>query len=356
MTSTSLNFAEFGGPVQPGWAWLRAFFLLLAFAAPNALAGGTLDKILANGDLSCGVSQDLPGFASRDADGRWQGLNVDFCRALAAAVLGDADKAKIVPLSSAARFPALLNKRVDVLAHTATLSFSREASIGLQFAGAYFFDGQSVMVPAKGGAGRLEDLNGASICIEKGTTSETVIEDALGRKGLKYTALPLENLTELGQAFFSGRCQALLNDRTRLQALLLAAPGGAGQYTILPGYLSKEPMGPAVRRGDEEWLTLVRWVLFALIEAEERDLRRSAVAALPEKIEDPALRRFLADSDRFGRGLKLPPGWVRRAVAAVGNYGEIFERNLGGGSPLKLERKHNHLWKNGGLLYSPPFR
>ncbi len=330
-------------------------FLVAALAASTGMAGDTVDKVVAKGVLRCGVSQSLPGFALQDGTGRWQGLNVEFCRALAAAVLGDADKVKIIPLSSAGRFPSLLTGQVDVLAHTATLTLAREATIGLEFAGIYFLDGQGFMVPGTKGASRVEDLDGATVCLEKGTTSEAILANVFQNSKLKYTPLALEHLPDLTQAFFSGRCQALLSDRSKLAAILATTPKGAEQFQILPGYFSKEPMGPVVRRGDEQWLTLVRWVLFALIEAEEQEITRDTVRHLLDGGASPAQRRFLLDSGPLGKSLGLPSGWVAAAIAATGNYGEIYARNLGEGSPLKIERGYNRLWKNGGLFYSPPF-
>lgn len=330
------------------------FFFLIALASSAAMAGGTLDKVRGNGMLRCGVSQNLAGFASQDAGGHWQGLNVDFCRAIAAAALGDADKVKFVPLSPSARFPVLLSSQIDLLAHSATLTFGREAVVGLEFAGIYHLDAQTFMVPRSDGAERLEDLNGATVCVQKGTTGESVLPDVFRPRKLEYKALVLESQADFTTAFFAGRCRALLSERSALAAILSSVPGGAEKFTILPQNFSKEPMGPVVRRGDEEWLTLVRWVLFALIEAEEAGVSRENISSLHDY--SPDQRRLLVDSGPLGASLGLASGWVGRVISAVGNYGEIYERNLGGASPLKIDRGRNRLWKDGGLLYSPPFR
>lgn len=332
------------------------FFLVLASATSAAMAGNTLGKVRSYGLLRCGVSQDLAGFAWKDSGGQWRGLNVDFCRAIAAATLGDADKVKFVPLSASARFAPLLSGQIDVLAHTATQTFGREAEIGLEFAGFYYLDGQTFLVPRKAKASQLEDLNGATVCVQKGTTSETVLPDVFQQRQLKYQAMVIESLADFSAAFFAGRCQALLSERSTLAAILSTAPGGPEKYEILSQGFSKEPMGPVVRRGDEAWLTLVRWVLFALIEAEETGVTRENVRSLRAQDYSPDQRRLLVDSGRLGANLGLSPGWVGRMIAAVGNYEEIYERNLGNASPLKIDRKYNRLWKNGGLLFSPPFR
>jgi general L-amino acid transport system substrate-binding protein len=328
-----------------------------ALSTAPAFAGATLDKVRSMGMVRCGISEEMKGFSYKDTAGRWQGFTVDFCRAVAAAALGDAEKTTLTPLTPSSRLPVLLSGGIDLLAHTATVTFGREAGIGVLFAGIYFYDGQTFMVPRKGKKIRkIEDLNRATICVQKGTTHQANLENAFRARRLSYKPLVIDSLPDVTKAFFSGQCQAYTADRSDLAAVLLSAPGGPAQFEILPGNISKEPLGPAVRRGDDEWLTLVRWVLFGLIEAEERGVTRENVQALRKKTDDPALQWFLNSSGQLGKSLGLKPAWVADVVAQVGNYGEIYERNLGSRSALKIERGLNRLWTQGGLLYAPPFQ
>lgn len=317
-----------------------------------ATAGETLTRVRAQHELRCGVTEKLLGFSFRDENGRWRGFNVDFCRAVAAAVLGDPEKVSFIPLSAPNRFPALLSDRIDLLAHTATWTFGREAGIGIQFPGIYYYDGQTFMSPIGKKVKRLEDLKGTTICVEKGTTYQLNMASTFQVRGIKYTPLVVNSRKELIEAFLAGRCQACTAERSVLAVLRAEMPGGVEKFRILPGEISKEPLAPAVRRGDEEWATLVRWVLFALIEAEERGITSANVRATT----DPQLRWFLNSSGERGKTLGLKPDWVAHVIAAVGNYGEIYERNFGTVSDLKIERGMNRLWKQGGLLYAPPFQ
>ena len=330
--------------------------MFVALGSASAWADGeTLKKVKATGVVRCGVTEPLAGFAFQDAAGRWQGFNVDFCRALAAAVLGNPDKIALVPLSSPARFPALLAGRIDVLLHTTTWTLGREAGIGVHFAGTYFYDGQAFMVPKNSRARSVADLKATTICVEKGTTTAGNLADYFRSRNWVYQPLVADSGTAAADAFLAGRCQALTSDRSQLAAVRARAAGGAAAYRILPGLISKEPLGPVVRRGDEQWLTLVRWVLFALIEAEERKVTRASVRGLQESATDPALRRFLGADGQHDKALGVNAGWVVRVIAAVGNYAEIYERNFGGESALHIERELNRLWFDGGLLYAPPF-
>lgn len=322
----------------------------------SALAGATLENVREIGVLRCGVNEELTGFSYKNKAGRWEGFTVDFCRAVAAATLGDGEKVRFVPLRSPSRFPVLLSGKIDLLAHTATVTFGREAAIGVRFAGVYFFDGQAFMVPRRSGLRRIEDLNGKSICVGKGTTHRMNLEDTFRARGLTYKLLVLDSREEMTKAFLSGRCQAYTADRSSLAAVLVSAPGGSERFEILPGNISKEPLGPVVRRGDEEWFTLVRWVLFALIEAEELGVTRENVRTLQKKTTDPALSWFLNSSGQVGGSLKVKPDWVATVIAQVGNYGEIYERYFGTRSALKIERGLNRLWNRGGLLLAPPFQ
>ena len=342
---------------RPGCGlWAGACSLLLVVTGTAQAASVTLAQVRANGALRCGIGEDLPGFAAKDATGRYRGFNVDFCRAVAAAVLGDPDKVTYTPVSAAGRFPLLLSGRIDLLSHRATWTISREAGIGVRFAGVYFHDGEGVMVPTASGVSRLEDLKGAVICVEKGTTDVANLEDTFRARGLPYVPLIIVGLTETMNAFLAGRCQAFTSDRSVLSALRARVPGGAGRYQLLPETLSREPLAPAVRRGDEEWESIVRWVLNALIAAEDHGLTGSSIRRTLETSTMPALKRLAADGPQVARALGLEPDWYIRAVEAGGNYGEIFERNVGAASPLGLERGLNRLWRDGGLMYSPPFR
>jgi general L-amino acid transport system substrate-binding protein len=322
----------------------------------TALAGQILEMARANGFVRCGVGEGLPGISRKDEAGHWQGFDIDFCRAVAAAALGQADKVEFVPVTSASRFPVLLSGKIDLLMGSTTYTFRREAAIGVQFAGIIYYDGQGFLVPKKRCVRHLADLNGATICLGKRTTHANNLAEYFGQRGWTYKPLALETLPEMMAAFFGGQCQALTSDRSQLAAIRMMAPGGAQEYVLLPETISKEPLGPVVRRGDEEWLTLVKWVLFALIEAEERGVTQANVHTLLTTSTDPGLRYFLSSDGLPEKALGISPGWVVRVIEAVGNYGEIFERNLGSQSGLKLERGLNRLWTQGGLMYSPPFR
>ena len=324
-------------------------------AAPAADAGEVLKRVQARKVMRCGVSQGLAGFSIQDASGRWTGMDADFCRAVAAAALGSADGVRFVALSAQARFVALQTDQIDLLARNTSWTLSREAVIGVQFTGTLYHDGQAFMVPRKAGTRDLAGLNGAQICVGKGTTSEASLADHFAARKWKYTPVVLESLNELAQAFFSGKCRAYTADRSQLAAVRATAPKGAGEYVILPQQISKEPLGAVVKRGDDEWFTLVRWVLFGLLEAEERGYTQAnarEILAGP----DPDTRRAVSTAAGFGRALGVGPDWALHVLEAVGNYAEMYDRNLGANSPLKLERGLNRLWNQGGLMYSPPFR
>jgi general L-amino acid transport system substrate-binding protein len=337
---------------------LTACILLLA--APlnpaNALAGQTLDRVRANEAVRCGVREGLPGFGLKDAAGHWQGFSVDFCRALAAAALGNPDKVVFTPVNTANRFPILLSGKIDLLMRNTTYTYEREAALGVHFAGIYFYDGGAVMVPRRSGVRNIAELNGATICVGKRTTYEINLEDYFSQRGWTYKPLSTDTLAGMIEALSGGQCQALCSDRSELAAIRLLAPGGPQEYDILPEVISKEPLGPVVRRGDEEWFTLIKWVIFALIEAEERGITQANVRTLRNSSTDPGLRRFLDSDGLPEKALGIDPGWVVRVIEAVGNYGEIYERHLGSQSELKLDRGLNRLWTQGGLMYSPPFR
>jgi general L-amino acid transport system substrate-binding protein len=324
---------------------------------PEAVsAGETLARVRSAGVVRCGVNDGLPGFAVKDEAGRWSGMNVDFCRAAAAAVLGDPGKVDFIPLIPSARFPVLKSKKIDLLVRSTTWTFAREAGLEVQFAGVLYYDGQSFMVPRSSPARTLQDLNGATICVVKGTTHELNLADHFGARGMTGRSLMEESNQSAWQAYRDGRCTALTGDASALAAMRLQAAEAADAHLILPFRISKEPLGPVVNRGDEEWFTIVRWVLFALIEAEERGITRANVRKARESADDPALAAFLGKTSGPGKALGLSADWVTRVLESVGNYAEIYERHLGRQSPLQLERGLNRLWKDGGLMVSPPFR
>lgn len=333
-----------------------ALAALLGLGAPAHAESHTLAQVRSNGALRCGIGENLPGFAEKDAAGRYRGFSADFCRAVAAAVLGDPDKVTFFPVAAPRRFPLLLSGRIDLLAHTATWTITREAGIGVRFPGIYFYDGQGFLVPRAAAAERLADLGGATICVENGTTHVPNLEETFRARGLAYTPLVVDTLPATAAAFFAGKCQAYTSDRSTLSAVRSRAPGGADQYRMLPDIISKEPLCPAVRRGDEDWESIVRWTLNALIAAEENGLTRANIRSTLENSSSPAAQRLAREGRIASRSLGLAPDWYIRAVEAGGNYGEIYERNVGAGSPLKIERGLNRLWKDGGLMYSPPFR
>ena len=330
--------------------------VLLAGAALTAApshAGATLDGVKARGVLRCGVSNGIAGLSEKNASGRWVGMDADFCRAVAAATLGSPEKVQFVPLTSAERFPALQTNRIDLLVRQTTWTLAREIGLKVRFAGILLYDGQAFMVPKKAAIKSLAALDGATVCVEKGTTHAENIGAFFSGRAMKVTPLVLDSAAAAAAAFVSGRCKAYTSDASQLASLRSTLAGGEADYTVLDDRISREPLGPAVKAGDEDWVSLVRWVLFMLVSAEEHDITRANIAA---RISEPALRRQLGAADELSRDLGVAPGWAVRAVQSGGNYGEMFERNLGAGSPLKLERGPNRPWSKGGLMYAPPIR
>jgi general L-amino acid transport system substrate-binding protein len=331
-----------------------ASVVALAYA-PVALAGKTLDAVKARGQLVCGVNTSGPGFSAADSQGKWTGLDVEFCRAVAAAVLKDAEKVKYVPLNSQQRFASLQAGEIDVLARNSTWTLTRDASLGVVFTGINYYDGQGFMVPAKLKVDSVKKLNGATLCVQAGTTSEKNVADYFAANGMKYKAVVFDTAEAITSAFFAGRCQVYTTDMSDLAGARTKAPK-PDDYVILPQVISKEPLGPSVRRGDDEWFQIVRWVGFAMLEAEEDGLTQANVDAQKKDNKDPNVQRFLGVSEDTGKLLGLDAEWAYRIVKQVGNYGESFERNLGPKSPSKLPRGVNNLWTKGGLMYAPPVR
>jgi general L-amino acid transport system substrate-binding protein len=319
-------------------------------------AGDTLTRIKSRAKIRCGVSDGIPGLSFKEADGRWSGMDADFCRALSAAVLGDPAKVDFIPLGASQRFPSLKAGEIDVLVRNTTWTLEREATLEVMFAGVLYYDGQGFLVPAGNEWLDLSRLNGAAICVVKGTTHEKNLGEYFLARNWSYQPVILESQAKAAEAFMAGRCQALTSEQPQLRAVQLRAPGGASGYRLLPDRISREPMGPAVRRGDDEWFTIVRWVLFSLIRAEELGFTQATVRSRLEAAADPAASRWSELDGPISRGLGIPIGWATRVVENAGNYGELFEHNLGSQSPLKLDRGLNSLSTQGGLMYSPPFR
>ena len=323
--------------------------------ASSAHAGKTLDAVKSRGQVVCGVNTSAPGFSAADSQGKWTGLDVDFCRAVAAATLGDATKVKYVPLNSQQRFASLQAGEIDVLSRNSTWTLTRDASLGVVFAGINYYDGQGFMVPKKLKVDNVKKLNGATVCVQAGTTSEKNVADYYGANGLKYKPVVFDTAEAITSAFFAGRCQVYTTDMSDLAGARTKA-SAPDDFQILPQVISKEPLGPSVRRGDDEWFQIVRWTLFAMLEAEENGLTEANVDTQKTGSKDPAVQRFLGVSEDTGKLLGLDKEWAYRIVKQVGNYGESFERNLGPKTPLALPRGANNLWSKGGLMYAAPIR
>lgn len=337
---------------------LAMAFAALATLAPDsgraAPESGLLQQVRHRGAVICGVAPSLAGFSIPDKQGRWTGFDVDLCRAVAAAIFDDSEKVQFVPLLSKDRFTALQTGEVDLLSRTSTWSMARDTALGLHFTGINFYGGEGFMVRGKLGLTSALQLDGASVCTEQGTTTELNVADFFRSHGLKYEIVAFKGSEETVDAYASGRCDAYAYDRAGLaiQRMKLPAPQ---EHVILPETISKEPLGPAVRHGDDQWFDLVKWTLFAMLNAEEMGVGQGNVAAMRTS-ERPDIRRLLGIEGDFGEALGLDRDWAYRILRHVGNYGESFERNLGQDSPLKIERGQNALWTRGGLQYAPPIR
>lgn len=333
---------------------------LLAAAAlflglTSSLHAATLDDIKARGQLNCGVNLNLQGFAAKGEDGAWAGFDVDFCRALAAAVLGDPGKVAYVPLNAQQRFDALAAGQIDVLSRNTTWTMERETKSPLRFPGISYHDGQGFIVKKLLGVTSALNLSGAAICFQTGTTNELNVEDFFREKEMVFQPIRFDKLDDLIKAFDEGKCDTFTTDVSVLYAvrLRLANPDDA---IVLQDVISKEPLGPVVRQGDERWFNVVRWTLFALINAEEMGVTAASVDQFKTDSKRADIRRLLGLEGSFGADLGLDADWAVRAIKATGNYGEIFERNLGEQTPLQISRGINALWNAGGLLYAPPVR
>lgn len=329
-------------------------FGLTASVLPAQAQTTTLASVKNRGNLVCGVSPGLAGFGIPDAKGEWVGIDVDLCRAISAAIFNDPMKVKFTPLSSKDRFTALQSGEVDLLSRTSTWTMSRDTTLGLTFAGVNFYDGQAFLVQKKLGIDSAKKLDGASICLQQGTTTELNVADYFRKNKIKYEPVTFDKGDEAIKAFESGRCDALTDDSSALYALKLklVKPEDA---IVLPELISKEPLGPVVRSSDVQWFNLVKWTLDAMLNAEELGVTQANVDAML-KSDNPEIRRLLGAEGKFGDGIGLTNDWVYRIVKHVGNYGESYERSVGQGSELKIARGKNALWTEGGLHYAPPIR
>lgn len=319
----------------------------------QAHAGATFDNVISKGFVQCGVSDGLPGFSYTDSSGKYLGIDVDVCRAVAAAVLGDADKVRFSPLTAKERFTALQSGEIDVLYRNSTQTFVRGATLGFEQLPVNFYDGQGFAVRRDAGVKKVADLSGATICLAQGTTHELTIGDVFRARGLTFQPVVFERIDTMYDAFFAGRCDAITQDSSALAGALGTVAPNPDQYEVLAETISKEPLGPFVRKGDQQWSDIVRFLHYALVEAEELGI---TAANAGQPATDPTAQRLLGQSGEFGKALGLEPDWAKRAIVAVGNYGELFERNVGQASPLKLQRGLNGLWTKGGLMYAIPFR
>ncbi len=334
---------------------LCVLVLALALVIPAGFAAaGTLDEVKAKGYISVGVNEGLFGFSKPDKKGEWRGLDVDTARAISVAVFGSADKLKFVPLTAKTRFTALQSGEIDVLTRNCTQTLGRETALGLAFAHVNFYDGQGFLVPKKLGVKSAQELDGATVCVLPGTTTELNLADYFRANGMKMKPVVIESTPELAKAFFAGRCDVLTSDASQLASTRSVAPN-PDDYIILPEIISKEPLAPVVRHGDDKWYDIVNFSVLAMIAAEEMGITSKNVDEML-KSKDPKIRRFLGVSPGNGKALGLDENWAYRIIKFVGNYGEVFERNVGVNTPLKIERGLNAQWTNGGLMYAPPFK
>jgi len=330
--------------------------LVVAFmaSASTALAGETLDAVKAKGFVVVGVNGQLFGFGQPDDKGVWRGLDVDTGRAIAAAVFGDANKVKWIPLTAVQRFTALQSGEIDVLCRNCTRTLTRDTALGLDFAQVNYYDGQGFMVSKKSGIKSAKELNGATVCVLPGTTTEMNAADFFRSRNMTWKPVVIEQTAELAKAYFAGRCDALTSDASQLAGTRAVAPNPA-DHIILPEIISKEPLAPAIRHGDPQWRDIVDYCVLAMVQAEEMGITSKNVDDML-KSTDPMIQRFLGVTPGNGKALGLDEKWVYNIIKQVGNYGEIFERNVGKDTPLKLERGLNAQWTQGGLMYSPPFK
>ena len=333
---------------------MSAVFGVATLGLATGASAATLDDVKAKGFVQCGVSQGLPGFSNPDDQGNWTGLDVDLCRGIAAAIFGDAEKVKFTPLSAKERFTALQSGEVDVLSRNTTWTMSRDTSLGLNFAGVNYYDGQGFMVRSSLDVKSALELSGASVCTNTGTTTELNVADYFRANQMEYEIVAFEKADEVVAAYDAGRCDVYTTDQSGLyaQRLKLTNPG---EHIVLPEIISKEPLGPVVRQGDDQWFNIVKWVHFAMVNAEELGVT-SENAENMKTSDNPEVKRLLGTEGAFGEAIGLGNDWAANVIMAVGNYGESFDRNVGPDTPLAISRGVNALWSKGGLQYAPPIR
>ena len=330
--------------------------LTVAGLAATSAAAGTVDDVKARGKLNCGVTTGLVGFAAPDANGVWEGFDVGVCRAVAAAVLGDGNAVEFVPTTGKTRFTALASGEIDMLARNTTWTFSRDVDLKFEFTGVNYYDGQGFMVPKELGVSSAKDLDGATVCIQTGTTTELNLADFFRSNNISYEPVPIETNSEAQQQYLAGACDVYTTDASGLAATRATFEDPTA-HVVLPEIVSKEPLGPLVRHGDNNWGDVVRWSLNALIAAEELGVTSANIAELSAAAtNNPEVNRLLGTEGNLGEMLGLDAEWAKRAIMAGGNYGELFEKNIGENTPIGLARGLNAQWKNGGLIYTPPFR
>jgi general L-amino acid transport system substrate-binding protein len=334
---------------------MRTVFLLLVFFSGSIHAQSTLDSVRKKGFVQCGVNTGLAGFSAPNDKGEWTGLDVDFCRAVAAAVFGDGTKIKFTGLSAKDRFTALQSGEIDVLSRNTTFTLTRDASLGLHFVGVTYYDGQGFMVPVKTKVKSAKSLKGATVCVQSGTTTEKNLTDFSRTNKLDLKPIVFEKQEAATGAYFSGRCIAFTTDASGLASIRNKDAKDPKEHVILPELISKEPLGPSVRRGDDEFFAIAKWVLYGLIEAEEYGVTQANVEEM-KKSQDPVVMRITGSSEDMGKLLGLDKDWLVRVVKTTGNYGEMFTRNVGEKTPLNLPRGVNNLWNKGGIMYAPPVR
>jgi len=327
---------------------------LAAAAGISPATAGTLDSVKGKGVVTCAVNGSRPGFSAVDSKGAWNGLDVDTCRAVAAAVFGDAAKAKFLKTNNQTRLTALQTGEVDLTTANTTWTRARDTDLGLDFVSPTFYDGQGLMVPKALGVKSAKELDGASVCVRPGSTSERVVGDIQKKFKIKMNLVVIEDQKEINTAFFGGRCDVAVQSTSGLSSTRAAVASNPADYVILPEIFGKDPMGPVVRQDDPQWRDIVQWTVFALFQAEESGITSKNVDRMKAESTDPVVKRLLGVSDAGAKGLGLSPDWAYQVIKQVGNYGEIFQRNVGESSPLKLPRGLNAQYSEGGLIYAPP--
>lgn len=328
--------------------------MVTLFVSVSVTQAITLQEVQRRGELLCGVSTGIPGFSNPDEKGTWAGFDVDLCRAVAAATLGDASKIKVIPLAAKERLTAVQSGEVDMLSSNATWTLTRDTALGLHFAGINYYDGQGFMALKNLGVKSALDLNGLTICLQSGTTTALNLADYFKENNMEYKAIAFDTSDQTVRAFKAGRCDVLTSDQSQLYALRIKLENPENAV-VLPEVISKEPLGPVVRQGDDAWFNIVKWTLFAMINGEENGVSTANVDEM-KKSTNPKVLRLLGMEGLKGKGLGLNDDWAYQVIKQVGNYGEVFERNVGRESPLKIDRGLNALWNKGGILYAPPFR